>query len=164
MYDPCQNLHPGGVCHVHGLWHPHLGASVSMYWTLGAFCGHQSLLYSRWSQIIYFWATWMPSAPTLGIVDTCTWVSVARRKHTWVSVYLLFHPHTFPSTINRKQNIIFDEIRWGSQNERCEEMHVDVVPCTAKSPVTKRTPMKQHSYEITFLCKACQFFNAELTN
>lgn len=156
----------------------------------------------------YFWATWMPSAPTLGIVDTCKWVSVARRKHTWVSVYLLFHPHTFPSTINRKlgqrfpslhanygwdpagkpkhgaswkaegyrvcitvvcvfrgkQNVIFDEIRWGSQNERCEEMHVDVVPCTAKSPVTKRTPMKQHYYEITFLCKACQFFNAELTN
>lgn len=136
---------------------------------------------------IYFWATWMPSAPILGgIVDTCKWASVAMRKHAWVSVCLLqlgllYHPHTSLSMINRKlgqrfpslhanyrwdpagrlkhgaswkaegyrvcltvvcvfrgkQNIIFDEIWWGSQNERCEEMHVDVVPRTAKSPVTK---------------------------
>lgn len=37
-----------------------------------------------------------------------------------------------------KQDGILDEVGRGSQNERCEEVHVDVVPCTVKSSVTKR--------------------------
>lgn len=45
-----------------------------------------------------------------------------------------------------KQNGILDEVGWGSQNEWCEEVHVDVVPGTAKSSVTER----KRSHEVAF--------------
>lgn len=45
-----------------------------------------------------------------------------------------------------KQNGILDEVGWGSQNEWCEEVHMDVVPRTAKSSVTER----KRSHEVAF--------------